>query len=74
MKKNIHEKPEYDEIFHRLGPVNGKISGSSARPELMKSKLPNSVSLKEIGEVEGQLLDAERCWRDPDGPSGIYPR
>jgi len=37
------DKPEYDEIFHRLGPVNGKISGSSARPELMKSKLPNSV-------------------------------
>ena len=45
-EKNIHEKPEYDEIFHRLGPVNGKISGSSARPELMKSKLPNSVSFQ----------------------------
>ena len=47
MLRNILDKPEYDEIFHRLGPVNGKISGSSARPELMKSKLPNSVSFQQ---------------------------
>ena len=36
-------QPGYDAIFDRLRPTNGKISGSSARPELMKSKLPNSV-------------------------------
>jgi len=37
------DKPGYDAIFERLRPTNGKISGGSARPELMKSKLPNSV-------------------------------
>lgn len=34
----------YDSIFDKLGPnAQGKISGSVAREEMMKSKLPNSV-------------------------------
>jgi len=38
------EITKYDVIFQRLGPnVHGKISGSTAREEMVKSKLPNSV-------------------------------
>lgn len=33
----------YEEVFHSLGPVNGKITGESARAELVKSKLPNAM-------------------------------
>ena len=36
-------KPKYDRIFADLQPVNGKVSGSSAKNEMVKSKLPNSV-------------------------------
>ncbi|CAF4438965.1 unnamed protein product, partial [Rotaria sp. Silwood2] len=34
---------EYDEIFSQLSPQNGKISGASAKQEMIKSKLPNNV-------------------------------
>lgn len=38
------EITKYDVIFQKLGPnVHGKISGSTAREEMIKSKLPNSV-------------------------------
>ena len=38
------EITKYDVIFQRLGPnAHGKISGSTAREEMIKSKLPNSV-------------------------------
>uniref|UniRef100_A0A7M4G3A5 EH domain containing 4 n=1 Tax=Crocodylus porosus TaxID=8502 RepID=A0A7M4G3A5_CROPO len=37
------DKPAYDEIFYTLSPVNGKISGVSAKKEMVTSKLPNSV-------------------------------
>jgi len=37
------DKPKYDRIFADLQPVNGKVSGSSAKNEMVKSKLPNSV-------------------------------
>ena len=37
------EQPKYDRIFSDLQPVNGKVSGSSAKNEMVKSKLPNSV-------------------------------
>merc|ERR1712176_1718381 len=36
-------KPKYDKIFNDLNPVNGKVSGSGAKNEMVKSKLPNSV-------------------------------
>ena len=39
-------RKEWDDIFPSLHPVNGKISGASARSELIKSKLPNSVLAK----------------------------
>ena len=38
-------KPKYDRIFNDLSPVNGKVSGSAAKNEMVKSKLPNSVIL-----------------------------
>jgi hypothetical protein len=37
------DKPKYDKIFQDLNPVNGKVSGSGAKEEMVKSKLPNSV-------------------------------
>ncbi|XP_068607753.1 EH domain-containing protein 4 isoform X1 [Brachionichthys hirsutus] len=37
------EKPQYDEIFYMLMPVNGKITGVNAKKEMMNSRLPNSV-------------------------------
>ncbi|KAJ6611639.1 hypothetical protein lerEdw1_015208, partial [Lerista edwardsae] len=36
------DKPTYDEIFYALLPVNGKITGASAKKEMVKSKLPNT--------------------------------
>ncbi|XP_036404086.1 EH domain-containing protein 1-like [Megalops cyprinoides] len=37
------DKPSYDEIFYTLSPINGKVSGASAKKEMVKSKLPNTV-------------------------------
>ncbi|XP_053142503.1 EH domain-containing protein 4 isoform X1 [Hemicordylus capensis] len=37
------DKPAYDEIFYTLSPINGRISGASAKKEMLTSKLPNSV-------------------------------
>ncbi|XP_023235175.1 EH domain-containing protein 3-like [Centruroides sculpturatus] len=37
------ERYKWDEIFQTLGPVDGKVSGASAKSEMVKSKLPNSV-------------------------------
>ncbi|KAL8168723.1 UNVERIFIED_CONTAM: EH domain-containing protein 4 [Gekko kuhli] len=37
------DKPVYDEIFYTLSPINGRISGASAKKEMLTSKLPNSV-------------------------------
>lgn len=37
------DKPKYDKTFRRLGPVDGKINGSQAKAEMVKSKLPNTV-------------------------------
>lgn len=34
---------EYDQVFQQLSPQNGKISGASAKQEMIKSKLPNNV-------------------------------
>lgn len=40
------QRSPYDQTFMTLGPVDGKISGASAKSELIKSKLPNSVLAK----------------------------
>jgi len=37
------ERYEYDAKFEALNPINGKITGASAKTEMMKSRLPNSV-------------------------------
>ncbi|XP_066593941.1 EH domain-containing protein 3 [Prorops nasuta] len=37
------ERHKYDATFHDLQPIDGKISGSVAKSEMDKSKLPNSV-------------------------------
>ncbi|GBP70172.1 EH domain-containing protein 3 [Eumeta japonica] len=57
------EKPRYDEIFRALGPADGKVTGSAAKTEMLKSKLPNSVlgkiwKLSDI-DKDGMLDDEE---------------
>lgn len=57
------DKPTYDEIFYTLSPVNGKVSGATAKKELVKSKLPNTVlgkiwSLADV-DKDGYLDDEE---------------
>lgn len=57
------DKPEYDKIFEQLSPnSDGKLSGSGAKPELVKSKLPNSVLGKvwKLADVDHDgMLDSE---------------
>ncbi|XP_076815595.1 EH domain-containing protein 3-like isoform X2 [Clavelina lepadiformis] len=40
------KKPEYDEMFMKLNPTNGKVKGSEAKKEMVKSKLPNTALAK----------------------------
>lgn len=35
----LKDKPRYDDIFKALGPVDGKITGASAKAEMVKSKV-----------------------------------
>lgn len=49
------DKPEYDEVFCKLNPVDGKITGAAAKQEMIKSKLPNSV----LGKI-WKLADVDR--------------
>lgn len=49
------DKPTYDEIFYALSPVNGKITGASAKKEMVKSKLPNTV----LGKI-WKLADVDK--------------
>ncbi|NWS40301.1 EHD4 protein, partial [Probosciger aterrimus] len=56
------DKPAYDEIFYTLSPINGKISGISAKKEMVTSKLPNSVLGKiwKLADCDGDgMLDDE---------------
>lgn len=57
------EKPQYDEIFQSLGPVDGKISGAAAKAEMVKSNLPNLVLSKiwKLSDLDkdGMLDDEE---------------
>ncbi|THD21543.1 Receptor Mediated Endocytosis [Fasciola hepatica] len=57
------EKVKTDEIFFTLNPVNGKISGESARSHMIKSQLPSSTLRKIwiLGDVDrdGCLDDEE---------------
>ncbi|KAK7603206.1 hypothetical protein V9T40_003205 [Parthenolecanium corni] len=37
------DRHKYDSLFQSLNPIDGKITGTSAKAEMVKSKLPNSV-------------------------------
>lgn len=57
------DKPSYDEIFYTLSPINGKVSGATAKKEMLKSKLPNTVlgkiwTLADV-DKDGYLDDEE---------------
>ena len=49
------DRYKYDEVFEKLNPVNGKVSGAAAKSEMVKSKLPNSV----LGKI-WKLADVDR--------------
>lgn len=49
------DKPQYDEIFKSLNPIDGKVSGTNAKAEMVKSKLPNSV----LGKI-WKLADVDK--------------
>ncbi|XP_076382177.1 EH domain-containing protein 3-like [Megalopta genalis] len=56
------ERGKYDDIFKRLEPYDGKIVGSVAKAEMLKSKLPNSVLGKiwKLSDVDNDgLLDSD---------------
>lgn len=56
------ERFKYDELFNSLCPVDGKISGASAKAEMVKSKLPNSVLGKvwKLSDLDKDgMLDAD---------------
>ena len=56
------ERSKWDAIFESLTPVKGKISGSAAKKEMIKSKLPNPVLAKvwRLADVDGDgALDSD---------------
>ncbi|XP_078034332.1 EH domain-containing protein 3-like isoform X1 [Augochlora pura] len=56
------ERAKYDDIFNTLQPYDGKILGSVAKEEMLKSKLPNSVLGKiwKLSDVDNDgFLDSE---------------
>ena len=42
-KTILFNRYKYDAIFDTLNPIDGKVSGSAAKGEMIKSKLPNNV-------------------------------
>lgn len=56
------DRYKYDDAFESLGPIDGKITGASAKTEMVKSKLPNSVLGKiwKLADVDGDgMLDVD---------------
>lgn len=52
----------YDDTFNSLNPIDGKITGASAKAEMVKSKLPNSVLGKiwKLSDVDKDgMLDSD---------------
>ncbi|XP_068212204.1 EH domain-containing protein 3 isoform X2 [Palaemon carinicauda] len=49
------DRYKYDQLFDNLNPVDGKVTGSAAKQEMLKSKLPNSV----LGKV-WKLSDVDK--------------
>lgn len=56
------EKPKYDEIFEKLQGSDGRVAGSAAKAEMVKSKLPNTVLAKvwKLADVDKDgMLDSD---------------
>lgn len=56
------ERRKWDEIFLSLGPTKGRITGSVAKKEMIKSRLPNPVLAKvwRLADVDGDgALDSD---------------
>jgi len=56
------ERYKYDEMFDNLNPIDGKVTGSSAKGEMVKSKLPNNVLGKiwKLSDVDKDgMLDSD---------------
>jgi len=49
------ERYKYDAMFDDLSPIDGKVTGASAKGEMIKSKLPNNV----LGKI-WKLSDVDR--------------
>ncbi|XP_013406319.1 EH domain-containing protein 1-like [Lingula anatina] len=58
------ERHDYDDVFQRLGPINGKITGAAAKSEMVKSKLPNNVLGKiwKLADVDKDGMLDEDEW------------
>jgi hypothetical protein len=52
------DQAKYNEEFQKLGPIDGKLSGSSAKSALLKTKLPQNV-LRKIWELSD--IDQDGC-------------
>ncbi|KAF6036326.1 Past1 [Bugula neritina] len=56
------DKDRYDKTFYSLGPKDGKIAGGTAKTEMVKSRLPNTVLAKiwKLADVDRDgMLDAD---------------
>ncbi|CAL4081921.1 unnamed protein product [Meganyctiphanes norvegica] len=56
------DRYKYDQLFDALNPVDGKVTGSAAKSEMVKSKLPNTVLGKvwKLADVDKDgMLDAD---------------
>merc|ERR1712106_166077 len=56
------DRCKYDAMFDTLNPIDGKVTGSSAKGEMVKSKLPNNVLGKiwKLADVDKDgMLDAD---------------
>lgn len=56
------DRYKYDDTFNSLGPIDGKITGASAKAEMVKSRLPNSTLGKiwKLSDIDKDgMLDAE---------------
>jgi len=56
------DRYKYDEMFDKLNPIDGKVTGAAAKGEMVKSKLPNNVLGKiwKLSDVDKDgMLDAD---------------
>ena len=56
------DRCKYDDMFQSLNPINGKVTGASAKREMVRSGLPNSVLGKvwRLADIDKDgMLDAD---------------